>query len=146
MRPRGFEKYHNRPLVERLCWQVKTIMEIGFSSQQLLGKRLIEFKYETLLYDAHHSIADLVQRIELTPSVELSELIPDKFPNYSPPWPAGDGPVGEPYGPNRCYKDDEIEQFSILDDFVTRLGYDRYRLGVFAEESSSSVYPEMLNI
>lgn len=133
MRPPGYEKHVNDPLVSRLSWQIGALMEIGLLSRSFLGDRLVEFCYERLLTDSHASAADLFWRLELPPYPEIAELIPREFANYSPPWPGPDGRVSEPYGRSRCYMDEEIKQLAVVDDLAFRLGYDRYRVGILAE-------------
>lgn len=128
--PPGYEAHTNEPLVERLCWQIEALHEIGLESRKMLGERLVEFHYEWLLEDAHGSAMALFDRIELPEFPGIKELIPPAFSYYSPPWPRPGAPVAEPYGKRRCYTDEEVGSLSRLDVLVARLGYDRYVVGV----------------
>lgn len=122
--PPGYEKHRHEPLVKRLSWQVKALYELGFGHRDLLGDRLVPFHYERLLDDAHESVSELFDRLELPPWPAIREAIPARFPDYSPPWPRDGRPPEEPFGKRRCYKDDEIEQLSEIEDLAVRIGYE----------------------
>jgi hypothetical protein len=132
--PPGYEAHQHEPLVPRLCWQIQALHDIGFGSQALLQDRLIAFRYESLLHEAHQATSDLFQRLALPDWSEIANLIPQTFPDYSPPWPRPGEPVHEPYGKVRCYLDEEMEQVTVLNELAVQLGYDPNQVGAIIAE------------
>jgi hypothetical protein len=130
--PPGYKEHQDEPLLKRLSWQIRRVYEIGFDSRSSLEGRLIEFRYEWLLGDAHGSILSLFERLELSPWLQITELIPSAFPDYAPPWPNPGKIIQEPYGKRRCYTDDEIDQLSDAEKFAVELGYEPHCAGILA--------------
>lgn len=127
--PPGYDAHRDEPLVPRLSWQIRALYEIGLSSRAFFRHRLIEFRHEWLFQDAHQRILELLSRLGLPSWQPLTELVPDKLPDFSPPWPEPGHPLRDPYSTTRCYRDDELPALSNMESLAVELGYAPHRPG-----------------
>ena len=130
MYPDGYEKLIGKSIVEILCWQVEQLIKIGFDYWKILGDRLIPFRYEKLINDAHSSVAYLFNKAKLFNYKDISRLIPNEFRNYSPEWPQ----KGAAFSANKniCFGSEELNYFDRLLPLVQNLGYDDAEVGKIA--------------
>ncbi|ACI21991.1 sulfotransferase [Thermodesulfovibrio yellowstonii] len=138
MYPDGYEKIIGKSLVEIICWQVEKLILTGFSYIKLLDNRLIPFRYEELLNDIHNSYFNLIKKLELSPFYKIIDLIPNKFPDYSPDWPQ----PFENFDANEkiCFNSEELKFFSEIQKLAILLGYDKNKPGKIIKPISRELY------
>lgn len=138
MYPNGYEKLIGKSIVEILCWQVEQLILLGFKYGVFLNNRLIPFRYEELLNNAHNCATYLYKITELSEFDEIRNLIPKEFEDYSPNWPE----KGKRFFPTKeiCFSSSELEYFENIESLAQSLGYDVNKVGKIVKSINLSAF------
>jgi hypothetical protein len=123
MYPAGWEAHRDEGAVAKHCWQVAALVEQGLVWQERLGARCARVRYEALAADPRGTAGRLFTFAGLGDPGDALAAVPERLPDHAPRWPRPDEPVGERYGRDLFFRDDERNAFERLEPVRRTLGY-----------------------